>query len=400
MSTLPSTEPITRPGEWTPEQKALRKDLQQYFEPLSAGHVDDDANAEFPREKWDIIRESGVIRIPFDPEWGGLGHDPLTLTYVLEHLGYGCHDAGLLFTLATQIVSVAVPLQRFGSDDLKERYLRRLIDGEIIGAHAISEPDAGSDATAMSTMARRDGDHFVINGKKAYCTSGPIADVITVYAQGEECEGGATGITAFLVPTDTPGITVGDPIPKMGLGTSPIGKLEFNDCRIPESHVIGRVGQGFFILEHVMNWEILGIFIMMVGEMQRRMERCIKFAKTRKAFGEPIGANQYIAGRIVDMQIDVETCRKHLYDTAHRFASKRSVTREIAMAKLITSEANLKSALSAVQIFGGRGYMREEGLEKEVRAAVGAPIYSGTNEMQRVRIAAMLGLAPSRPPGL
>ena len=384
---------------WTDEQKALRKNLDQYFERLNEGHLEDDVNAVFPREKWDIIRESGAIRLPFDPEWGGLGHDALTLVYVLEHLGHGCKDAGLLFTLATQIVSVAIPIQRFGSDGLKERYLRRLIDGEIIGAHAISEPNAGSDATAMETKAVPDGDDFVINGKKAFCTSGPIADVITVYAQGEG-EGGATGITAFLVPTDSEGIKVGDPIPKMGLGTSPIGELEFSDCRVPQDHVIGKVGQGFYILEHVMTWECLGIFIMMVGEMQRRMETCIDFAKKREAFGVPIGTNQYVAGRIVDQQIGVENSRKHLYDTAARFANKRSVTKEIALAKLITSEANLESALSAVQIFGGRGYMRADGLEKEVRAAVGAPIYSGTNEMQRVRIAAMLGIAPSRPPGL
>ncbi len=385
---------------WTDEQKALRKELKQYYEPLSAGHVEDDANAVFSQEKWDLIRETGVIRLPFAEEYGGRDQDALTLVYVLEDLGYGCKDAGLLFTLATQIVSVAIPVQRFGSDELKERYLRRLIDGEIIGAHAISEPEAGSDATAMSTTAKPDGDDFVINGKKAFCTSGPVADVITVYAQGEGGEGGATGITAFLVETDNPGIKVGDPIPKMGLGTSPIGELEFHDCRVPASHVIGRVGQGFFILEHVMNWEILCIFIMMVGEMQRRLERCIEFAKSRTAFGAPIGTNQYIAGRIVDMQIGLETSRKHLYDTAERFASKRSVTREIAIAKLITSEANLASALSAVQLFGGRGYMRADGIETEERAAVGAPIYSGTNEMQRVRIAAMLGLAPSRPPGL
>lgn len=385
---------------WSDEQKALRKQLEPYYERLSAGHVDDDANDVFPREKWELIRESGVTRLPFAEEWGGMGQDALTLVYVLEALGYGCEDAGLLFTLATQIVSAAVPLQKFGSDELKERYLRRLISGEIISAHAISEPDAGSDATAMSTTARADGDAFVISGRKAFCTSGPLADVITVYAQGEGGEGGATGITAFLVEVGTPGMNVGAPIPKMGLNTSPIGAIEFDECRVPASNVLGKVGAGFFILEHVMTWEILCIFVMMVGEMQRRMERCIDFAKTRHAFGQPIGANQYIAGRIVDMQIGVETSRKHIYDAARRFAAKRSVTKEIAIAKLVTSEENLASALSAVQIFGGRGYMREEGLEKELRAAVGAPIYSGTNEMQRVRIAAMLGLAPSRPPGL
>ena len=223
---------------WTDEQKSLRKSLDPYFEQLSAGHIDDDANAVFPREKWGLIRETGVIRLPFDPEWGGLGHDALTMVYVLEHLGYGCRDAGLLFTLATQMVSMAIPLQQFGSDELKERYLRRLIDGSIISAHAISEPEAGSDATAMSTTATEDGDSYVINGKKAFCTSGPVADVITVYTT-TDAGAGATGITAFVVETDNPGITVGEPIPKMGLNTSPIGELEFTDCRVPKENLIG-----------------------------------------------------------------------------------------------------------------------------------------------------------------
>jgi alkylation response protein AidB-like acyl-CoA dehydrogenase len=378
--------------EWSDDQKALRKGLEQYYEALSAGHIEDDANAVFPREKWDLIRDTGVLRLIFDPEYGGLGHDALTMVYVLEGLGHGCRDSGLLFSVATQIVSVALPIQKFGSDTLKERYLRRLVDGELLGAHAISEPDAGSDATAMSTTAVPDGDEYVINGRKGFCTSGPIADVITVYAQADEA-GGATGITGFLVETSSPGFSVTDPIPKMGLNTSPIGTLTLEDVRVPKENVIGRPGGGFFMLEHVMTWEILAIFIMMVGEMQARLERCLKYAKTRKQFGEPIGSNQYIASKIVDQRIGVETCRKHLYDTAARFARRRSVTAEIAMCKLVTSEANLASSLAAVQIFGGRGYMREDGLEKDLRAAVGAPIYSGTNEMQRIRLAAMMGLS-------
>jgi alkylation response protein AidB-like acyl-CoA dehydrogenase len=378
-------------SEWTDEQKALRKSLEPYFERLSAGHIEDDAANLFNREKWDLIRESGVLRIPFDPQWGGLGHDALTLVYVLEHLGYGCRDNGLLFTLATQLVSAATPLHRFGSDDLKERYLKQLIDGSIISAHAISEPSAGSDAMAMITTATEDGDSYILDGQKLFITSGPLADVITVYAK-MDTGGGATGITAFLVPTDTPGFNVGDPIPKLGLNTCPFCQLEFRDCRVPKENIVGRPGSGFFILEHIMNWEILCIFIMMAGEMQERMERCIAHAKKRTAFGVPIASNQYVAGKIVDQKIGIETSRKHLYDTARRFAKGRTVTTEISMAKLVTSEANLASALSAVQLFGGRGYMREYGVEKGLRDAVGAPIYSGTNEMQRVRIASMLGL--------
>jgi alkylation response protein AidB-like acyl-CoA dehydrogenase len=379
-------------AEWSDEEKQLRKSLDPYFDRLNEGHIEDEANAVFSREKWEIVRETDVLRLIFDPEYGGLGHDALTMVYVLEHLGYGCRDSGLLFSIATQIVSVALPVQRFGSDALKERYLRRLIDGEILGAHAISEPDAGSDATSMTTTVTGDGDEYVINGKKAFCTSGPVADVITVYAKAD-VEGGATGITAFLVETDNPGIKVGDPIPKMGLNTSPIGELEFHDCRVPKENMLGKAGAGFFILEHVMTWEILGIFSMMVGEMQARLERCIRYAKTRKQFGEPIGSNQYIAGKIVEQKLGVESSRKHIYDTARKFAAKRSVTAEISMCKLVTSDANLASALAAVQIFGGRGYMREDGLEKDLRAAVGAPIYSGTNEMQRIRLAAMLGIS-------
>src|SRR5947209_3113495 len=379
------------PGAWTSEQKALRKSLNQYFEALNDGVMEDDAACVFNRDKWELIRQSGVLRMPFDPQWGGLGHDVMTLVYVLENLGYGCRDTGLLFGLATQVVSAAIPLQKFGSDDLKERYLSRLIDGEILSAHAISEPNAGSDATAMITTATEDGDHYILDGKKIWITSGPLADIITVYAK-TSTESGAAGITAFLVPTDTPGFHVGEPIEKLGLNTCPFCELEFRDCRVPKENMLSKPGAGFFILEHVMNYEILCIFMMMVGEMQERMERCIKWAKTRQAFGAPIGSNQYIAGKIVDMKIGLENSRKHLYDTARRFAKGRSVTTEISMAKLITSEANVASALSAIQIFGARGYTREYGLEKGLRDAIGAPIYSGTNETQRVRIASMLGL--------
>jgi L-prolyl-PCP dehydrogenase len=378
-------------GDWNDEQKALRKGLQKYYEPLNAGVLEDDAAERFNRDKWQLIRESGVIRIPFAEQWGGLGHDALTLVYVLEELGYGCRDAGLLFALATQVVSAATPLQKFGSEELKERYLARLIDGEIVSAHAISEPSAGSDAMALSTTATPDGDGYLLNGGKTFITNGPIADVITVYAKLETGDA-ASGITAFLVPTDTPGFHVGPPIAKLGLNTCPFCELEFTDCRVPASNIVGKPGAGFFILEHVMNWEILCIFIMMAGEMQERMERCIAHVKKRTAFGAPIASNQYVAGKIVDQKIGIETSRKHLYDTARRFAKGRSVTTEISMAKLVTSEANLASALSAVQLFGGRGYMREYGMEKGLRDAVGGPIYSGTNEMQRVRIASMLGL--------
>ena len=215
--------------------------------------------------------------------------------------------------------------------------------------------------------------------------------MITVYAKQDTGEG-AAGITAFLVETDTPGFNVGEPFPKLGLNTCPFCQLEFREVRVPKENIVGKPGAGFFILEHVMNWEILGIFMMMVGEMQWRMEACIDWAKKRYSFGSPIGTNQYIAGKIVDRRSAWRTRASICTTRLAGSAKGRSVTTEISMAKLITSEANLQSALSAVQIFGGRGYMKEYGIEKSLRDAVGAPIYSGTNETQRVRIASMLGL--------
>jgi len=181
----------------------------------------------------------------------------------------------------------------------------------------------------MSTTATPDGDGYLLSGGKTFITNGPIADVITVYAKLETGDG-ASGITAFLVPTDTPGFHVGPPIAKLGLNTCPFCELEFTDCRVPASNIVGKPGAGFFILEHVMNWEILCIFIMMAGEMQERMERCIAHVKKRTAFGVPIASNQYVAGKIVDQKIGIETSRKHLYDTARRFAKGRSVTTEIS----------------------------------------------------------------------
>ena len=311
--------------------------------------------------------------------------------YLLERLGYGCRDGGLNFSVATHIVSAGVPLQRFGTRELKQRYLPRICDGEAICAHAITEPDSGSDALSMRTAATVDGDHFVINGSKTFVTNGPVAGLFVVYACTKP-ELGAMGVTAFLVERGTPGFVIGRPIEKMGLRTSPLCELFFDDCRVPAGNVIGRPGLGFPILDYVMKWEILCSFIITVGEMRHRYERCVEYAKTRTQFKRPIGSFQSVANKIVEMKIGMETARNCLYLAATRFVAGENITIDIAIAKLLASEKNLVSALDAVQIFGGNGYMTEYGLEKELRNAVAGTIYSGTSEVQRDRIARMIGL--------
>lgn len=377
--------------EWSTDQIELRDGLARWHKALSEDHIEQDAEGVFPWDKWRLIRETGILSLPFDPQWGGLGQDLLTTMYVLEGLGEGCRNGGLNFSVSTHMVSAGVPLQRFGSPDLKQRYLPKICSGEAIGAHAITEPKGGSDALKMQTRATRDGDDFVLHGSKTFVSNGPVADLFVIYARTHP-DGGPVGISAFLVERGTPGFAVSKPIKKMGLNTSPLCELFFDDCRIPRSQIVGQVGRGFLILDYVMKWEILCSFIINVGEMQHRLERCIEYAKMRTQFGKPIGSFQQIANKIVDMKVRLETSRKWLYDTAVRFVGGENVTVEIAISKLLTSESNVASALAAVQIFGGNGYMAEYGLEKDLRNAVAGTLYSGTSEIQYNRIAAMLGL--------
>ncbi|WP_405783728.1 acyl-CoA dehydrogenase family protein [Streptomyces sp. NBC_00859] len=376
---------------WNTDQTDLRDGLARWGDALSADHIAQEEQAAFSWDKWKLVRRTGILALPFAEEHGGLGQSLLTTMYVLEGLGEHCRDAGLNFSVTTTMASTGVPLTRFGTAAQKARYLPLVCSGEAIGAHAITEAESGSDAMAMTTRAERDGDDFLLNGTKIFVSNGPVADVFVVYARTRP-DSGALGVTAFLVDRATPGLTVGRPIKKMGLRTSPLSELHFDGCRIPRTQVLGRVGGGFIVLDHVMKREILLSFIVNVGEMQHRFGRCAEYARTRRSFGKPIGSYQTVANKIVDMKMGLETSRKWLYDTAERLEAGQDVTEDLAIAKLITSEANTAGALAAVQIFGGHGYMSEYGLEQEVRNAVGGTIYSGSNEIQYNRIAAQLGL--------
>ncbi|MEO3870702.1 acyl-CoA dehydrogenase family protein [Nonomuraea sp. B12E4] len=377
--------------EWTAEQDELREAMTRWGDGLNDGHVAQDEEAVFPWDKWKLIQRSGLLGLPFDERWGGLGQDLLTTMYVLEGLGETCRDGGLSFSVTTSMCSTGVALAGCGSEELKERYLPGICSGDLIGAHAITESGSGSDALQMLTTAERDGDHFILSGSKTFVSNGPVADVFVIYARTHPARG-PLGVTAFLLERDTPGLSLGTPIKKMGLRTSPMCEVFLDGCRVPASRVVGRVGGGFLVLDHVMKREILLSFIVNAGEMRHRLDRCLDYARTREQFGKPIGSHQAIANKIVDMKIGLENSRKWLYDTGERLMRGHNVTADLAIAKLVTSESNLASSLAAVQIFGGNGYMSEYGLEKDVRAAVAGTIYSGTNEIQYNRVASLLGL--------
>ncbi|MFD3542028.1 acyl-CoA dehydrogenase family protein [Streptomyces sp. NPDC058662] len=361
-----------------------------WSEQLNSSVADWDARGEFPWDKWKTVRESGILAVPFEEQYGGMGRSLTDTMRALEGLGHTCRDAGLSFSTSTQIVSVGVPLQAFAKQELKDRFLPRIISGELVTAHAITEPDNGSDALNISTTATRDGDDYVIDGGKMFITNAPIADLFLLYVRTGTP--GPFGLSVFLVERDTPGLTVGEPLDKMGLRTSPLSEVTFDGLRVPASRRIGQEGAGFLILDHVMKREILFSFSITLGEMSHRLEQVLGYAKSRRQFGRPIGGFQAVSHKIADMKIAVETARKWLTDTGAKVEAGEDAAIDIAATKTVVSEANTRTALDAVQIFGGRGYLTSTGVEADLRNAVAGTIYSGTSEIQRNRIASLMGL--------
>jgi hypothetical protein len=266
-----------------------------------------------------------------------------------------------------------------------------LCDGSLIGANAASEPDAGSDIFSMRTRALRDGDAYVLTGTKTFVTNAPVADLFVAYATIDPALG-PMGITAFIIERDTPGLSISREFHKMGLRTSPMAEVVFESCRVPLANRLGREGRGVEVFECSMEWERGCILASCLGVMRRQLEECVRHARSRKQFGRPIGKNQSVANRIVDMRVRIETCRPLVYRIGTLKDAGRPALLEAAIAKLHVSQCFVQSSLDAVQVFGGYGYMTEQQIERDLRDAVGSGLYSGTSEIQRNIIARVLGL--------
>jgi alkylation response protein AidB-like acyl-CoA dehydrogenase len=309
----------------------------------------------------------------------------------MEGLGYGTRDQGLLFSINAHLWTNSIPILVYGTEAQRQRYLPGLSDGTLIGANGASEADAGSDVFSMRTLAVREGDYYVLTGTKTFVSNAPVADLVVAYATLNPALG-ATGITAFIVERGTVGMTVGRPLDKMGLRTSPMAELVFEGCRIPASNRLGREGRGALVFESSMEWERGCILATCLGVMRRQLEACISHARSRKQFGRSIGKFQAVANKIVDMKVRLDTCRPLVYRIGWLKDHDKPAMQEAAIAKIHVSECFVRSSLDAIQIFGGYGYMTEQEIERDLRDAVGSTIYSGTNEIQRNIIAASLGL--------
>lgn len=378
--------------DWTEEQAAYRDVVRRFAQrELDDDVIRRDAEGEFSMDAWKRCADFGIQGLSIPKEYGGAGADARTVIVAMEALGYGCRDNGLLFSLNAQMWACQDPIIRFGTDDQKQRYLPRLADGTIIAAHGMSEPGSGSDAFALSTTAVADGDDFVLNGSKIFCTNAPVADVFVVFATTDKAKGWA-GLCAFLVERDTPGFGIGQPLHKMGLRTSPMSELFFSDARVPASALLGRRGGGMTVFTSSMERERSLILACTVGTMERNLERSIAYARERKQFGTSIGKNQAIAHRIVDMKLRLEAGRLLLYRLGWLLDSGKPATLDAAMTKMFLSESFVQSSLDALQIHGGYGYMSEYEIERDVRDAIGSRIYSGTSDIQKNLAARYLGL--------
>lgn len=350
-----------------------------------------DRDAEFWREGWMRCARYGILGMPVPEAYGGGGADLTTTVAVMEGLGYGARDQGLLFSINAHLWTNSIPLLRYGTEEQKRRWLPGLCDGSLIGANAASEPEAGSDVFSMRTLAVRDGEHYVLNGAKTFVTNAGVADLFAAYGTLDP-RLGAMGITAFIVPRDTPGLTVGKKIAKMGLRTSPMAEVVFEDCRVPAANRLGREGRGVEVFNCSMEWERACILASCLGTMRRQLEQCVEYARTRKQFGQRIGKFQSVANRIVDMKVRLETARPLVYRVAWLKEQGVSADVEAAMAKLYVSESYVRSCMDAVQLHGGYGFTAEYQFERELRDSFGSTLYSGTSEIQRNIIARGLGL--------
>ncbi len=377
---------------WTEEQLAFRAAVVEFArKALRDDLITRDRESRFNHEHWRRCGEFGIQGLPFPEQYGGGGMDILTTILAMEALGYACPDNGLLFGLAAQMWSVQMPILRFGTEAQKQAWLPNLNSGAWVGAHGMSEPDSGSDAFALRTIAEPQGDHYILNGTKTFVSEAPAADLFVVFATIDRHKG-ALGLTAFVLEKDTPGFTVGKQIEKMGLRTSPMAELIFDNCRVPVANRLGREGRAVQIFNDSMEWERGCILASNIGTMERLLETSAQYVRERKQFGKPIGQFQSVANRLVDIKVRLEAARLLLYKAAWAKQHDRNPGPDAAVAKLFLGEAMVQSCLDAVQVRGGYGFTTEYEVERDLRDAVGGTLYSGTSEIQRNLIARSLGL--------
>ncbi len=371
--------------EFTDEQRMIRDTAREFAQSeIAPSSVERDINAEFPTDIVKKLGELGFLGIMTPPEWGGAGMDCVSYVLAMEEISKVDASVGVIMSVNNSLVCWGI--EEYGTDEQKERFLRPLATGQVIGAFCLSEPEAGSDATQQHTKAVRDGDNWIIDGTKNWITNGTSSGLYTVFAQTDGAKG-HKGITAFVVERDRPGFTRGKKEDKLGIRSSDTCSLSFEHVVVPDSNRLGEVGQGFKIAMETLNGGRIGIAAQALGIAAASLEAAVNYSKQRKAFGKPISDLQAIQFKLADMAMKLEAARLLTWRAATKKDVHERFVREAAMAKLFASQVAVDNALEAIQVHGGYGYVREYLVERYLRDAKITQIYEGTSEVQHIVIA-------------
>ena len=373
----------------TEEQLAFYKSVKDMAaDVVTPGAHERDVEGRFDRAVWDAVARFGLCGLPVPEAYGGSGADIITTCLGLEALAEGGRDAGLGLSLGAHITIGTMPIYLHGTEDQKRTYLPKLSTGEWIGAMAITEPGAGSDAAGIKTQARQDGEDWVINGSKIFITNGSIADVCIVIAVTDPEAGPGQGVSAFIVDTNNPGYKVARDLDKMGTRSSPLSMLFFEDCRVSSDAMLGAEGSALWqVAFECFDWERTVMIASSIGGMKSSLDEAIAYAKERDAFGRPIAKFQAIQHKIAEMKAYYDAARLVLYRAAWMKQEGMPHQVEASVAKYFVAEAAMRNAIEATQIFGGYGYIKEYPVERSMRDAKLISIGGGTSEIQKMLIA-------------
>ena len=369
----------------TSEQELIQKTAREFAkEHLAPGVIERDDKAEFPAEQIKMMGELGFMGMMVPEEWGGAGFDTVTYVIAMEEIA-----AVELATSTVMSVNNSLVCQLFidyGTAEQKEKYLKPLATGEKLGAYSLSEPQSGSDASNMRTFAKKEGNHYIINGTKNWVTNGINSDIVILFCLTEK-GAGYKGISAFVVEKGTPGLSTGKKEDKLGIRASDTCELYFENCRIPAENIIGEEGQGFKVAMKALGGGRIGIAAQALGLARAALDASVSYAKERKQFGKTIGEFGAIQNKLADMATEVDAARMLIWRAAKLKDEGKIYTRESSMAKLYASSTAMRAATECVQIHGGYGYMQEYGVERLMRDAKITQIYEGTSEIQQLVIA-------------
>lgn len=369
---------------FTEEQLAVRDAAREFAQKeLLPGVIERDEKQLFPKEQIKALGQLGFMGMMVDPKYGGSGMD--TVSYVLAMEEISKIDASASVCMSVNNSLVCWGLEKFGTEEQKEKYLKPLASGQKIGAFCLSEPEAGSDATSQRTTAEDKGDHYLLNGTKNWITNGNSASIYLVIAQTHP-EKKHKGINALIVERDMEGFVVGKKEDKLGIRGSDTHSLMFQDVKVPKENRIGDDGFGFTFAMTTLNGGRIGIASQALGIASGAMEFALKYAQERKAFGVEIAKHQAIQFKLADMATDIEAARLLCLNAAQKKDAGLDFSKESAMAKLFASEVAMKHTVEAVQIHGGYGYVKEFHVERLMRDAKITQIYEGTSEIQRIVI--------------